>query len=183
MKIFMYRRLNVPQIIISLVSILVLFMIGLAYLSEIMRAEELATKMLNGALIVILLFLALTIVMENIITLLGLERNVITDDSLILKRPLRTRRIFWLDILEFGTYTKNGFNQPNRFFYLKVKSHPEKAFDVCDEYLPDIGEFIDLIFLKAINAHFVIVDNITWIPFMRRTKLLTWERYDKSFLD
>ena len=53
---------------------------------------------------------------------------------------------------------------------------------LCNQYLENLHGLVDVMFLKAINAKFVIVENVAWVPFTRKIERIPWDVHNRSFL-
>ena len=106
----------------------------------------------------------------------------VNDKLLIVHNLFRTRQIAWSDIIEFGTDRRRSGRIFVRYFYVKLRGRPKKRIDICTDGLANLSELIDIVFQKATNAKFVIVNNVAWIPFTKEIEVLPWTQWDKSFL-
>jgi hypothetical protein len=181
-KTFTYRKFNILVLIILLATISGLILIARGFLIDVSRSDMLLHRLVNGLVGLICFLAALWIVIVYVVNIVGARQIIVCDELLILRHPLRNRIIHWQDIIEFGTYTANGAYTPNRFFYIKITSQPDKRIQVCNELLENLRDLIDIIFLKAINAKFVIVENVAWLPFTKKIQLARWNQHDRSFL-
>jgi|SRR5581483_923395 hypothetical protein len=163
----------------------VLFMLARGYYVEAVRTEELLAKLVSLALGGSITLCGVWVFIESATNALGLRRIVVTDDLLSVQNLLHTRSILWGDIVEFGTYTCPGFywrySYPRRF-YVKLYDRQDNRIEVCTEDLDNVRDFLDIVFQKAINARFVIVNNVAWVPFTKEIEVMPWAPHDKSFL-
>jgi len=118
---------------------------------------------------------------RQVATLTAAYKIITHDESLTVQNPFSTKTLHWKDITEFGTYTI-GYEHRIRLFYIKSTKFSDAKIKVCNEHLKDLKDLIDTIFLRAINAKFVVVENVALIPFTKRYQVVPWDRNDRSIV-
>jgi hypothetical protein len=87
----------------------------------------------------------------------------------------KTKSIPWGDIAEFGTYRRLAGRVFVRLFYLKTKKDDHKI-RLCSDSLENVNDLIDSVFQYARDAHFVRIENIGVIPFLKKVQIRPWDR-------
>jgi hypothetical protein len=182
-----HRKFTYPAARIAVAFVvLAIFMPMLTwgYFSEAMRTEELVPKLVTGGIGLLISLSLAALLVRAIKTMMGTVNVVVTEQLLIVHDTFRTREIRWGDIAEFGTDKRACFYDRRfpRAFFVKGRGQPHQRIQICTEDLNNLREFIDLVFLKAATARFVIVENVAWIPFTKEVEVLPWAQHNKSFL-
>ena len=180
-KTYIYPRFNPFGLIFSVGAICLLAMVVKGFFAEAVGAENLLPKLIDAIVGLFFAWCATWILVMQVATLAAV-RKVITHDEVVTIQSLFSSRVIrWEDITEFGTYTV-GFQYRVRRFYLKIKNYGDEKIEVCTHYLDNLKDLIDTIFLRAVDANFVIMQNVARIPFTKRLQLVPWDRHDQSFL-
>lgn len=101
---------------------------------------------------------------------------IVNNDSIIMKIPFSNQKVIsWHEIKEFGRYKAAGpfVNKCN--FYAKTVKYGNKKILLFSEMIVNGQELVDTIFSKAINAKFVVIRNISSIPFIKKKITENWE--------
>lgn len=114
---------------------------------------------------------------------------VMDETSLSIKKCFNMSVFCWDEILEFGkfcrySYLKGGVSW---FYYIKTISSREQKIIVAkinllsgDLSFNNIDQLCSAIFEKAHRARFVILRNISWIPFFEKYEEVNWYRDKES---
>jgi hypothetical protein len=180
-KTYIYPRFNLFALLSSVVVICLLAMVVKGYFAEAVGAENLLPKLIAAIIGLFFAWCAAWILVTQVVTLAAIRKVITHAEAVTIQNLFSSRTIRWEDITEFGTYSV-GLQYRVRRFYLKTKSYGDEKIEVCTHYLDNLKDLIDTIFLRAVNADFVIVENLAWIPFTKRLQLVTWDRHDQSFL-
>jgi hypothetical protein len=111
---------------------------------------------------------------------IGFKHNatkiIVNDDALIIDMPFKDQRIFrWHEIKEFGRYKKAAPYSYRWFFYFKTMKTETKKILLFSELIVEGQDLIDTIFSKAVNAKFVVIRNISLIPFIKKNIIENWK--------
>lgn len=106
------------------------------------------------------------------LNLFGKIKVMTSERSLVIQNALSRYSINWEDIAEFGTYKHWHI----RAYYLKTKRYGDRKIQVCNEYLQELDQLIETVFLKATYAKCLWIENTAMIPFTRRKVVVPWER-------
>jgi hypothetical protein len=166
-RIYTYPRFNLFALISSMGVIFLLAMVAKGFFAEAIDTQNLISRLV--AAIIGLFFAACCgwIFVMEVVNLTALRKVITHDEDLTIQNLFSSRTILWGDIAEFGTYTA-GFQYRVRRFYLKSTQFGDEQIEVCTHYLDNLRDLIDTIFLKAVNANFVIMENVATIPFTKR---------------
>ena len=180
-KTYIYPRFNLFALISSVGVIFLLAMVAKGYFAEVVGAENPISGLVAAIIGSFFAACCAWLLVMQVVNLAAVRKVITRDDSLIIQNLFSSRTIRWKDITEFGTYTV-GFQYRVRRFYLKSTERGDEKIEVCTHYLDNLKDLIDTIFLRAVNANFLIVENVAWIPFTKRLQLVPWDRRDQSFL-
>lgn len=87
--------------------------------------------------------------------------------------------VCWEDIVEFGTFRAQRLTpKAPRQFYLKTRNRRDSRVLVCSELIEGLNELLDAIFYRAINAKFVRIENLAWVPFVETLQIVPRQRRD-----
>jgi hypothetical protein len=84
--------------------------------------------------------------------------------------------ISWGEIIEFKAEDKGTDFGAGVRYYLITKRCEDTPIKIGDNNIKDLDELIAAIFKMATNAKFVRIENITVIPFLRKTKITQWDK-------
>jgi hypothetical protein len=181
-RTYVYPRFDPLVLVASIIGIFVCAMLAKGFLADALGSQEFLYRLITAIIGLLFLFCTVWILIVNLMNLAGVRKVITHDENLSVQNISSVRTIKWEEITEFGTYTVGFGHHRNRRYYLKAREYGDKRIDVCTQYLENVKDLIDTVFLRATNAKFVIVENVAWIPFTKQIQLVTWERRDHSFL-
>lgn len=104
-----------------------------------------------------------------------MSKLIINDELLLLKKPLNNQIVIpWNEINEFGRYKVSGPYTNRWSFYVKTMKTGDKKIQLFSEMIVNGEDLVATIFLKAVNAQFVVIRNISSIPFIKKTIVGNW---------
>lgn len=111
-------------------------------------------------------------------------RIILDEEGLsIINIPLKKYNFHWNEILEFGK-SRFLFRCPSKdlewIYYIKSSKTGERKIILGGRVLKDINKLCDFIFKNATNAKFVILEDTSNIPFIRKHIPVEWNRREGS---
>jgi hypothetical protein len=108
---------------------------------------------------------------------------ILDDNGLTVNRLFKKYNFRWDEISEFGK-SRYLFRSPNKsmtwFYYIKSSSTGGERIFLGSLELNNITTLCDVIFKKAVNAKFVILENTSNIPFVRKFTPVEWNHREGS---
>jgi hypothetical protein len=102
-----------------------------------------------------------------------------TSEEITIKNPFKSTSLKWNDIFEFGRFRKVAYPGGGYWcFYIKGREIDAKRIIVATEYIMDVRALLATIFLKASNARFVTIHNLSRIPFHKNNEVTAWDKND-----
>lgn len=111
---------------------------------------------------------------------------IINDASLTIKKGFKTSVFRWDEISEFGKfcrYVRYPYGRAIWLYYIKTSSLKKKKIIIArvnplsgDLSFDNVDQLCSAIFEKAHRARFVILRNISWIPFFKKYEEVIWYR-------
>jgi len=175
------RRFNPLFLIFAFVMVVVPAMVAKAYFQEAFWTTSLLYRVVAGMVGLLFAAVSLFILVIGVVNFLGLRKVIVNEEYLTIQNPVSKTTIRWRDITEFGRCTE-GLGPKVRVFYVKTKVCNDKKIHVCTNHLEHLKDLIDTIFTRAVNAKFVTIENLAWIPFTKQLQVFTWDRNDGSFI-
>jgi hypothetical protein len=176
-----YKNPNrVARFLFVLPVAIIMLLFARMMLSAGINLEQLQDRLVAMGVGLLFLLIALWGLLDSSLHLVGAVKVITNDRSLTIQNVFSTHSINWEDITEFGTYKHWHI----RVYYLKTKRYGDRKIQVCTEYLQELDELIETVFLKATYAKCLWIENIAVIPFTRRIEIVPWERKTRiGFLD
>ncbi len=100
-----------------------------------------------------------------------------TSEEITIKKPFKSISLKWNDIFEFGRFRKVAYPIGGYWcFYIKSREIDSQRILVATENIKDVRALIATIFLKASNAKFVTICNLSKIPFHKNIEVTGWDK-------
>ena len=122
-------------------------------------------------------FLILLLVALISFPMLDLNRKITIDSSgITIKKSFKLISFSWSEITEFRKHERGIGHWAGWRYYLFADKYGSKQIVIADNNIEGLDELIDAIFDMAINARFVKIENISAIPFLRKSEISEWSR-------
>jgi hypothetical protein len=100
-----------------------------------------------------------------------------TSEEITIKKPFKSISLKWNDIFEFGRFRKVSYPIGGYWcFYIKSREIDSQRILVATEKIKDVRALLATIFLKASNAKFVTICNLSKIPFHKNIEVTGWDK-------
>jgi hypothetical protein len=101
-----------------------------------------------------------------------------TSKEIAIKKPFKSISLKWNDIFEFGRFRKVSYTRKCGYwcFYIKSREIDATRIIVATEDIKDVRALLATTFLKASNAKFVTVCNLSKIPFHKNIEVIGWDK-------
>jgi hypothetical protein len=178
-KIYKYP-VTPSQLFVGLPIVGLVIVLGTMSLMASRNLEDLPDRLFASGFGFFLLLISLWWLVLGFMRRIGAINVTVSDQQLRINNVLSAQSFNWDEITEFGTYRRLSGRIFIRVYYVKTKNETDRQIHVCNEFLDNINEFIDVVFQKARNARFSCVENIACIPFARKLRITRWDRDGKT---
>ena len=99
-------------------------------------------------------------------------KYILDDTGITIQKPFSNPiTIRWDDIIEFGKRRITGRFPYWEFF---IQTTDSEHLKIGNEHLVNAEELVTYLFEKAINAKFSVIENTSWVPFVRKEITTEW---------
>ena len=172
-----YRyHLSVAHLIFGSVVVGLISIVGWMCVLAGWSSDDISNRFLGISLGALCFTIALVWLSSVSRKFLRIDPVTTSSSGLTISTLFTTKLILWEDIAECGTYRRLAGRVFVRWFYLKTKQD-DREMRLCNEWLEDVNDLIDLVFQKARSARFVRIENASLIPFIKKIQINPWDRH------
>ncbi len=155
-----------------LILVIILFPLSKGLIYESFPFENYAFSIISVSLVLFFLYLVF-IIWQSSATVVKTS-----SEEIAIKKPFKSISLKWNDIFEFGRFRRVCYTRKCGYwcFYIKSREIDAKRIIVATEDIKDVRALLATIFLKASNAKFVTICNLSKIPFHKNIEVTGWDK-------